>query len=143
MPDMPSENEDSRPTAAELMILQTLWALSKPATVREVHDAMAVKRGDQTAYTTTLKLMQIMIDKGLLRREGSPAGGPRGHLYRPCDPPTRTRKRLVRDLIDRAFAGSAKDLVMHALSARRPNGRELDEIVKLISDLKSKPGDKP
>lgn len=139
---MPPENDDSRPTAAELMILQTMWAMQKPATVRDVHDALQQQRS-ATAYTTTLKLMQIMTEKGLLRREDGPVGGPRGHVYRPCDPPTRTRKRLVRDLIDRAFGGSAKDLVMHALSTRRPNGQELDEIVKLISELKSKPGDKP
>src|SRR5262245_455486 len=130
MDTMPPPDE-SRPTAAELMILQTLWSLSAPATVRAVHEALP--RGRSTAYTTTLKLMQIMTDKGLLVREN--ANGARGHLYRPCHPPARTRRKLVRDLIERAFEGSSKQLVMHALSARRPSRNELEEIAGLIEQL--------
>src|SRR5262245_18252505 len=125
---MPSSTDESRPTPAELMILQTLWSIGAPATVRAVHESLPRGRSS-TAYTTTLKLMQIMTEKGLLVREA--ASGARGHLYRPCDPPARTRKRLVRDLIERAFDGSSKQLVMHALSARRPTQTELEEIAGL------------
>ena len=101
-----------RPTDAELAILRVLWAHG-PSTVREVHTAMTTTR--PVAYTTTLKLMQVMTAKGLLVREE------RGtqHIYRPRHAEHLMQRRLVRDLVDRAFGGSTTAFVLQALNSRR------------------------
>src|SRR5262245_47956902 len=120
--------EKSRPTESELQILAVLWNRG-PSTVREVFEHM----GKASGYTTVLKFMQIMTDKGLLQRER------RGkqHVYRPAAPQERTQKHLVRDLVDRAFAGSLPKLMLAALSAERASPAELDEIRKLIDQMES------
>lgn len=105
-----------RPTPAELEILSILWQHG-PATVRQVHAAMNPSR--RTGYTTVLKLMQIMADKGLVDRDESE----RAHVYRPRLKQEETQRRLVDELLDRAFGGSAAELVMQALS-RKPASRE-------------------
>ena len=117
----------SRPTNAELGILRVLWGRG-PSTVREVHEAMGPGR---TGYTTVLKLMQIMADKGLVRRDESR----RSHVYAAAVAEAETQRRLVADLLDRAFAGSAGKLVMQALSSRRASRSELDEIRRMIDEL--------
>lgn len=114
-----------RPTDAELAILRVLWAHG-PRTVRQVHDVLTRERG--CAYTTTLKLMQIMAEKGLVSRDERD----RSHVYTARLSEEQTQRQLVRDLLDRAFGGSATKLVMQALAARRASADELREIRRLI-----------
>ena len=115
-----------RPTDAELAILRVLWERG-PSTVRQVHEVI-VGRVGPTAYTTALKLLQIMTEKGLVRRDDTD----RTHVYTPRLSEEQTQRQLVRDLLDRAFGGSASKLVMQALNARRATQEELGEIRKLI-----------
>jgi predicted transcriptional regulator len=115
-----------RPTDAELAILRVLWERG-PSTVRQVHEVLVARVG-QTAYTTALKLLQIMTEKGLVRRDDTD----RTHVFAPRLSEEQTQRQLVRDLLDRAFGGSASKLVMQALNARRATPEELGEIRKLI-----------
>ena len=114
-----------RPTDAELAILRILWERGA-CTVRQVHDALSRER--PAAYTTALKMLQIMTEKGLVRRDDSD----RTHIYESRLTEEQTQRQLVRDLVDRAFGGSASKLVLQALSARRASPEELGEIRKLI-----------
>jgi predicted transcriptional regulator len=114
-----------RPTDAELAILRVLWERG-PSTVRQVHDVLSRER--PTAYTTALKLLQIMTEKGLVRRDETE----RTHVYQARLSEEQTQRQLVRDLLDRAFGGSAGKLVMQALAARRATPEELLEIRQLI-----------
>jgi BlaI family transcriptional regulator, penicillinase repressor len=116
------------PTDSELAILQVLWSYG-PSSVRDVHEALSHNR--TTGYTTTLKLMQIMAEKGLVTRDESR----RTHIYEAAGNPDRTRQQLVRSLLDRAFGGSAKALVMQALSANETSAEELTEIRNLLDSL--------
>ena len=115
-----------RPTDAELAILRVLWERG-PSTVRQVHEVLVARVG-LTAYTTALKLLQIMTEKGLVRRDDTD----RTHVFTPRLSEEQTQRQLVRDLLDRAFGGSASKLVMQALNARRATPEELGEIRKLI-----------
>ena len=101
-----------RPTDAELEILTVLWSIG-PATVREVYDVLSRRRVAQ--YSTVLKFMQIMAEKGLARRDEKQ----RAHIYEAAKPREWTQQQLAGDLLDRAFSGSAKALLVGALSARR------------------------
>lgn len=116
------------PTDAELAILVVLWARG-PSTVREVHEALLAER--KTAYTTTLKIMQTMHDKGLLRRNDSQ----RSHVYRAAVAQRNVERSLVSDLVHKAFSGSAARLVQRALSSRKTSKKELDEIRALLDEL--------
>ena len=118
-----------RPTDAELAILRVLWERG-PSTVRQVHDALA--RDRVAAYTTALKLMQIMTEKGLLGRDERD----RTHVYSPKLTQAQTQRQLIRDLLDRAFGGSSSKLVMQALATRRASAEELSEIRRLIDARK-------
>jgi BlaI family penicillinase repressor len=116
-----------KPTEAELAILRILWQRG-PSTVRQVHDALnEVKK---TGYTTVLKFMQIMTEKGLVSRDESPYA----HVYQAAIPQEETQRTLVTDLLDRAFEGSMSGLVMQALSARKATPEELSEIRKILRD---------
>jgi len=123
---MPRNAPAPRPTDAELAILRVLWERG-PCTVRQVHEALAT-RERPTAYTTALKLLQIMTDKGLVRRDDTD----RTHVYAPRLSEEQTQRQLVRDLLERAFGGSASKLVMQALNAKRATDEELGEIRRLI-----------
>jgi predicted transcriptional regulator len=114
-----------RPTDAELALLCVLWERG-PSTVRQVHDV--VSEGRALAYTTTLKLLQIMTEKGLVRRQEQG----RSHVYQARFAEEETQRRLVGDLLDRAFGGSAAKLVLQALAARRASPEDLREIRALI-----------
>lgn len=116
------------PTDRELVILGILWSRG-PSTVREVNKAMN-EDGD-TGYTTTLKLMQIMTEKGILVRDESQFK----HVYKPALSEERTQKQLVGDLIEKAFSGSAEKLVMRALSASKVSGSELTRIREMLDEL--------
>jgi predicted transcriptional regulator len=118
-----------RPTDAELAILRILWERG-PSTVRQVHEQLA--RDRQAAYTTALKLLQIMTEKGLVERDERE----RTHIYRAKLSEDQTQRQLVRDLLDRAFGGSASKLVMQALATRRASADELREIRKVIDGVK-------
>lgn len=120
-----------KPTDAELAILRVLWERG-PSTVRQVHEALADTR--ETGYTTTLKLMQIMADKGLVERNETT----RTHVYAAIAGEEQTQRQLVKDLVDRAFGGSAATLVLRALSAEGASESELREIRKLIDDYREK-----
>lgn len=114
-----------KPTAAELDLLQVLWPLGS-ATARQVHEEMQKNRPDAT-YATVLRLMQIMHGKGLLLRDESE----RSHVYAPSQPRESLQTNLVQDLIQRAFAGSAKALVLAALQGG-VSKKERDEIERLL-----------
>jgi predicted transcriptional regulator len=120
-----------RPTDTELAILRVLWQRGA-STVRQVHEIMSVER--PTAYTTALKMLQIMTEKGLVRRDETD----RTHVYQARLTEEQTQRQLVRDLLDRAFGGSATKLVMQALNARRSSSEELSEIRKLIEGREEK-----
>jgi BlaI family transcriptional regulator, penicillinase repressor len=116
------------PTDAELAILAVLWRRG-PSTVRDVHEALSPTQG--TGYTTVLKLMQLMAQKGLVARDESQ----RSHVYRAVNAAAQTQRRLLGDLMDRAFAGSASQLVLRALSVKRSSPEELEQIRLLLDQL--------
>jgi BlaI family penicillinase repressor len=118
------------PTDAELAILQVLWRRGS-ATVREVLEELEGER--PVGYTTVLKLLQIMHEKGLVERDESE----RSHRYSPAVAEQATERRLVGDLIDRGFEGSTGRLVLRALAARKATSEELAEIRRLIDELDS------
>ena len=120
------------PTDAELAILSVLWSPG-PSTVREVHEALEPTHG--TGYTTALKLLQIMAQKGLVERDERS----KSHIYRALPGKEQTQKRLLSDLMSRAFAGSASELVLRALSAKPASKEELGEIRALLDRLESAP----
>ena len=117
------KNRPRKPTDGELAILRVLWARG-PSTVR--HVAEALER--ETGYTTALKLLQIMTEKGLVRRDESS----RTHVYEAAASEDQTQRTLVSDLLDRAFGGSAAKLVLQALATRKASSEELVEIKRLI-----------
>jgi BlaI family penicillinase repressor len=121
-----------QPTDVELAILRVLWQRC-PATVRQVHDALAATR--DTGYSTTLKMMQVMFEKGLLHRDESQ----RPQLYTPAESEEKTQTDMVRDLMRKVFGGSARKLVMRAVESESVSAEELAEIRKLIKKLE---GDK-
>lgn len=114
-----------RPTNAELAILRVLWNRG-PSTVKQVHDELS--RSKKTGYTTVLKFMQIMVEKGLLRRDDSPYA----HIYEARVPREQTQRTIVADLLDRVFDGSMSRLVLQALAAKRASSEELAEIRKIL-----------
>ena len=114
-----------RPTDAELSILRVLWERG-PSTVRQVHEVLVGAR--QAGYTTVLKLLQIMTEKGLVERDESA----RTHIYIPRYSEEHTQRQLVGDLLERAFGGSSLKLVMQALAARKATPEELAEIRRLL-----------
>lgn len=117
----------SRPTDAEIEILSILWQTG-PATVRSVHEKISETK--QSGYTTTLKLMQIMVAKGQLHRDESE----RSHVYVPAVAREHARQEMATDLMERAFAGSLRSLVMGALGGRRATKKELADLRALIEE---------
>jgi BlaI family penicillinase repressor len=116
-----------RPTDGELEILTVLWSRG-PSTVREVHGTIAARK--PAHYTTVLKLMQIMADKGLVRRDEEQ----RAHVYQAARSAEWTQRQLAGDLLERGFNGSAARLMQGALSARKASKAELAEIRKLLDE---------
>jgi len=116
-----------RPTDGELAILQVLWQQG-PCTVRQVYEALLPER--KTGYTTALKLMQIMAQKGLVRRDVSE----RQHVYEAVVSEDQTQRQLIGDLLTQAFDGSARKLIMQALAAKKVTPEELAESRKLLKE---------
>lgn len=117
-----------KPTDSELEILQLLWELG-PSTVRTVNERLNTRR--EVGYTTTLKLMQIMFEKGLVTRDEEG----RTHLYTAAVSESDTQNRLLQDFVDQAFRGSAMKMVMQALGNHEASSAELDEIKALIAQM--------
>lgn len=117
-----------RPTNAELEILTVLWSIG-PSTVRAVYDVIRNRRPAQ--YSTVLKFMQIMAEKGLVRRDERE----RAHIYEPAKPREWTQSQLAGDLLERAFSGSAKALLIGALSARKATKKDLAELRELLDQF--------
>jgi BlaI family penicillinase repressor len=128
---MARDKTPPRPTQAETTILQVLWQRG-PSTVREVYEVLNEDR--EMGYTTVLKLLQIMHEKGLVRRDESQ----RSHRYQAAGTQRRTQQQLVSDLLDRAFGGSMRNLVLHALSSRKASAEDLAEIRGLLDELEAK-----
>src|SRR5215472_17015075 len=121
------------PTAAETDILAALWRLG-PATVRDVHDALSKDCG----YTTTLKQMQLMTEKGLLTRSERF----RSHVYHARAPKEQTQRRIAGELLRRAFEGSAKNIVLCALESKPVSRKDLNEIRRLLDEFEKRKGSK-
>ena len=121
--------EPPRPTDAELEILTVLWSTG-PTTVREIHSVISRRRPAQ--YSTVLKFLQIMSEKGLVRRDEKQ----RAHIYEATRPREWTQRQLAGDLLERAFAGTAKALLLGALSARKATKDELAEMRKLLNEYR-------
>lgn len=120
------------PTEGELAILRVLWRRNAPSTVREVHDELL--RSKDTAYTTVLKMLTIMSEKGLVRRDESE----RSHRFVPVHAEPVVQSSLLKDLTRRAFGGSALKLVQRALDDDTASAEDLDAIAKLIAKAKAK-----
>jgi BlaI family transcriptional regulator, penicillinase repressor len=120
-----------KPTTSELEILQVLWTRG-PSTVRDVHEILSEKR--EMGYTNVLKLMQIMTEKGLVRRNETQ----RAHVYEVCQPAEKTKRNLAADVMERVFDNSASELMMHALAGRRASKEEIAELRRLINEHERK-----
>ena len=123
-----ADRQTPRPTDAELAILRVLWERG-PSTVRDVHDKLNLHAA--TGYTTVLKLLQIMTEKGLVVRDETE----RAHIYEARHSEQKTQRQLLSDLMDRAFGGSSAKLVLQALSGRKANSDELNAIRHLLDRL--------
>ena len=119
------------PSNAELEILRILWRRG-PSTVRDVHDELKGER--DVGYTTVLKIMQVMAEKKLVTRDESE----RSHVYNPAVEEKSVKRRLVSELLDKAFDGSAAQLVMQALSDKRASPEDLKKIRKLLDESSRK-----
>jgi BlaI family penicillinase repressor len=124
---LPKPKDPPRPTEAELEILAVLWSRG-PSTVRDVHEVISHRK--PTQYTTVLKLLQIMVEKRLVERNEES----RAHVYQASRPCEWTQRQIAGDLLERAFGGSAKSLVVGALSSRKTSKEELAEIRKLLDE---------
>jgi len=114
-----------KPTEAELAILRVLWNRG-PSTVRQVHEELNETK--KTGYTTVLKFMQIMVEKGLVRRDDTPYA----HVYEARVPQEQTQRKIVADVLDRVFEGSMSRMVVQALAAKGATAEELAEIRKIL-----------
>ena len=119
--------KSTMPTATELAILQVLWTYG-PMTVREVHEHLS--NDDSMGYTSVLKMLQIMHKKALVKRDESQ----RSHVYRSARPAEQTQRGLVKNLVDKAFAGSATDLVVRALATKKLTPDEIETMRALIDE---------
>jgi len=120
-------NRAPKPTAMELEILRILWERG-PSTVREVHEVLVKSKA--TGYTTVLKLLQIMANKGMVIRDEEL----RAHVYQAKQPEENTKQQLVGDLLQRVFGGSASQLMMHALAGKQTSEQEIEEIRRMLDD---------
>jgi len=123
-----------RPTETELEILRVLWRFG-PSTVRQVYKVLCGERDTEVSYSTALKMLQVMNRKGLVERDDSD----RPQIYSPALPQEQTQTQLVKDLVRRAFGGSKRQLVMHALSDAEATDEDLAQIEQLLDKLE---GDK-
>lgn len=129
----------SQPTEVELQILRILWSTGG-ATAREIHNELARLEGRERVYSTTVKMLSVMLAKGLVRRDE--AANP--HVYRAAAPRRATQRRMLGHLIEQVYDGSALSLVMQALSSKRPTQAELDEVRRFLDECQDRPeGESP
>lgn len=119
-----------QPTEVELQILRVLWDLGK-SPVRDIHKRLCESKA--TNYSTTVKMLSVMLDKGLVKRDDTASP----HLYRPALTRDRAGKHMVRDLIDKVYDGAAMSLVLQALASANPTKDELDEVRQLLDEMES------
>lgn len=119
----------SQPTEVELQILRILWEIG-PCPVRDVHARLEAVKG--TNYSTTVKMLSVMLDKGLVKRDE----GATPHVYRAAVTQERAQKRMLNDLIQKVYDGSASSLVLHALSSKKTTDEELDQIRRLLDEMR-------
>jgi BlaI family penicillinase repressor len=129
--NVPMTSKQPKPTVAELEILQVLWE-GGPRSVREIQRVM--NQVKPTGYTTVLKLLQIMTEKGLVNRDEKQ----RPQIYRARYPREHTQRQLLHDLAQRAFGGSVKALVLQAVAGRKSSPQELEEMEKLLDQMEGK-----
>jgi BlaI family transcriptional regulator, penicillinase repressor len=122
-----TEEQRQKPTVAELEILRVLWTRG-PSTVREVHDALSEKKS--IGYTGVLKLLQIMTEKGTVRRDENQ----RAHVYEACEPAEKTKRALAGDVLQRVFEGSASQLMLHALAGHPTSREEIKELRRMLDE---------
>ena len=128
---MKNKDSNNAPTASELAILQLLWA-NGPLSVKEVH--LALERDKAVVYTTVLKTMQVMMERGMLDRTSEG----RKHIYHAVIAQTDTQNKLLDSFLDKTFGGSSKNLVMRALGQHTPEADELEELKAYINSLEAK-----
>jgi predicted transcriptional regulator len=121
----------SQPTEVELQILRILWELG-PSPVRDIHARLAAEKG--TNYSTTVKMLAVMLDKGLVRRDEDASP----HVYRPAMSRQTAGKRMIRELIEKVYDGATMSLVLHALSSAKATRQELDELRQLLDEMEEK-----
>jgi predicted transcriptional regulator len=121
----------AQPTEVEMQILRILWELG-PSPVREIHKRLEAAKG--TNYSTTVKMLAIMLQKGLLKRDEDA----QPHVYRPAITRTKTGKRILDDLIEKVYDGSAMSLVLQALSSRKATKEELDQVRRMLDQMEGK-----
>jgi BlaI family penicillinase repressor len=121
-----------RPTEGELAILRVLWQSDSPCTVHQVHEVLS--QAKDTAYTTVLKMLSIMAEKGLVTRDDSD----RRHRYAAAQPEPEVQAVLLKDLMQRAFSGSALQLVQRALDVDKTSASELEAIARVIAEAKAR-----
>ena len=128
---MKNKESHNAPTASELTILQLLWA-NGPLSVKEIHTAL--HRDKPVVYTTVLKTMQVMMERGMLDRSSEG----RKHIYRALIAQTATQDKLLDSFLDKTFGGSAKQLVMRALGKHTPDAEDLEELKAFIDSIENK-----
>jgi predicted transcriptional regulator len=121
----------AQPTEVEMQILRILWELG-PSPVREIHKRLEAAKG--TNYSTTVKMLAVMLQKGLLKRDEDA----QPHVYRPALTRAKTGKRIVDDLIEKVYDGSAMSLVLQALSSGKATKEELDEVRRMLDQMEDK-----
>ena len=124
-----SKKQFPQPTDGELEVLRILWA-NGPSTIKEVHEI--INQGRSTVYTTTLKVMQVMYEKGLLTRNDTKYR----HIYTPAIPEEKTQRQLVEDFLEKAFSGSTEKLLMQLFSAKKISVKEHEKIRKMLDNIK-------
>ena len=125
------KKRSSQPTEVELQILRILWELG-PSPVREVHKQLSADKG--TNYSTTVKMLSVMLDKGLVKRDEKASP----HIYRTAQSRAKTGKRMLRDLIEKVYDGATMSLVLQALTSSKPTKEELDVVRELLDELEEK-----
>lgn len=127
MPRLPS----TQPTDVEMQILRILWELG-PSPVRDIHRRLEAEKG--TNYSTTVKMLAVMLQKGLVKRDEDA----QPHVYRPAQSRAKTGKRILENLIEKVYDGSAMSLVLQALSSGKATKEELDQVRRLLDKMEGK-----
>ncbi|MCA9136401.1 MAG: BlaI/MecI/CopY family transcriptional regulator [Planctomycetales bacterium] len=124
-------NDSFQPTEVELQMLRILWDLG-PSPVRDIHSHLNASKG--TNYSTTVKMLSVMLDKGLVRRDETVSP----HIYRPAFTRQSAGKRLMKDLVEKVYDGATMSLVLHAIKSMKASPQELSEVRRLLDEMEGK-----